>query len=332
MQHRVLQTPEPNATKPLVTLGIVNYNYARFVSGALDSVQAQTYLNIEIIIADDCSTDDSDTVIRSWINKQAGSRNIRYIRNEENRGISRNCNRILKLARGKYYQVLDADDVLLPEKIALDVEIMEANAAAALVYSDTGVIDEHGCVLPGNYLERIHLDPGDMPTGQVLEPLLFSNFVPNSSVLVRTSCALDVGGYDESLQVQDYHLYLKLAERYPFVYCENLTALYRLHSSSVSNTDQTNAKSVEHTLKLLQRYYDNGSPAFKRFFHQRIFNAVPFLYGNRQENKNYWITQNALLNPGLKSWIYYMSNKVGIPFSFFLGLKTIPYLIKPRQK
>jgi glycosyltransferase involved in cell wall biosynthesis len=112
---------------PLVTIGIANFNYARFVTQALDSAASQTYENCELIIVDDCSNDNSVEVIQKWIGAYNGDFKITFIKNDENFGVAKVCSLILERATGKYYQILDADDVILPTKIAKQVSILEKN-------------------------------------------------------------------------------------------------------------------------------------------------------------------------------------------------------------
>src|SRR5437868_5835704 len=102
---------------PLVSIGVPNYNYAHFVIETLNSVVGQDYTNIELIIIDDLSTDDSIAVIEEWISNYQGNVSIIFLKNSSNVGITKTCNHILQNASGKYIQFLDADDLVLPQKI-----------------------------------------------------------------------------------------------------------------------------------------------------------------------------------------------------------------------
>lgn len=306
---------------PLVTIGIANHNYARFVTQALDSAASQTYENCELIIVDDCSNDDSVEVIQKWIDVYCGNFKITFIQNEENYGIAKVSGLILERASGKYYQILDADDVILPKKIAHQVSILEQKENSAMVYSNTSVINEHN-EIQDDYLHRIGYSPERMAEGMVFNELLRFNFIPNSSVLIRTSLAKRIGGYDPLFQVQDYYLYLTLSEHFPFSYSRCISACYRVHSGSLSNTFQSNRKSIEGTLQLQMMYYPKGNEKAKDSVRKSIFNMAPYFYKHHFSTTFYWLKKNVQLNPGIKSFVYFAAFNLRVPYSFFDQIKS----------
>ncbi len=312
-----------NKNTSLVTIGIPNYNYASYIEQALDSVVNQTYENIELIIVDDNSTDDSLSVIKNWVENYKGNKAIKLICNAENVGISKVSNIILNNAAGTYFQALDADDILLPGKIAAQVSLMENNKNAAIVYSNTGIINETGNLLNTDYLERIGYSNKKMPQGKVLEQLFDFNFIPNSSVLINTSYAKAVGGFDEGIQVQDYYLWLKLCEKYEVIFMPEITAHYRLHETSLSNKVSTNVNSIAGELALLYRYYKSGSLERKNKIKKNIHHSAAYLYQLKSPAAKYWLKKDMLLNPGLKTISYYLASKIGIPFSFINKIKSV---------
>ena len=107
----------------LVSIIMPSYNTAKFISETIESVSAQTYPNWELIIVDDCSTDDTDAVVRPYL----VDNRIRYIKNEKNSGAAVSRNRALREAKGKWVAFLDSDDLWLPEKLEKQIEFMEKN-------------------------------------------------------------------------------------------------------------------------------------------------------------------------------------------------------------
>jgi glycosyltransferase involved in cell wall biosynthesis len=307
---------------PLVTVGIANYNYARFVTQALDSVASQTYENCELIIVDDCSNDHSVEVIQTWINNYTGNFKITFIKNNENYGVAKVCSSILERTSGKYYQILDADDAILPTKIAKQVSILEKDENSALVYSNTSVIDERN-EIEDDYLQRIGYNTTEMPEGNIFNELLIFNFIPNSSVLIRTAFAKQIGGYNPTFQVQDYYLYLTLSEHFPFSYSNCISGFYRVHSNSLSNTFETNRKSIEGTLQLQIINYSKGNQKAKESVRKSIFNMAPYFYKHNFSTTFYWLKKNVQLNPGFRSFGYFVAFNLRIPFSFFDQLKSM---------
>lgn len=306
---------------PLISIGILNYNYSKYITYALESAAKQTYSNIELIIVDDCSTDNSIEVIERWIKSYVGNFKINFIRNEKNLGLSKSCNVILKNVHGKYFQLLDADDILFPDKIFKQVEILEESKNTALVYSNVTVIDEHGRTTNPDYCDRINYDKNKMPQGKVKEQLLDFNFITVHSALVNTAYAKEVGGFDETIVLQDYYMWLQLAEKYDILYLNECTGAYRIHSASMSNNIKTNPASVNSAITLKYRYYKNSNEILKMKIAKNIQYASVYLYQNKYPTSKQWLSIAFKLNPGIKTFLYFMAIRIGIPFSFFERVK-----------
>lgn len=315
---------------PLVTIGIPNYNYAAFVTHALNAVANQTYSNCEIIIVDDCSSDNSVEVIENWIKSYQGNFEIAFIKNSFSQGIAKVSNIILNKASGKYYQILDADDVILPHKIANQVPVIEESEKCAVVYSNISIINDEGEIINDDYLKRIGYDQDLMRSGNLFSDLLKFNFIPNPSTLIRTDFAKKIGGYDESIFIQDYYIYLSLSEHFDFIYQKDVTASYRLHGTSLSNNNHKSAAKIsEGVLMLLYRYYKKScsnhrdqDAKFKQQFKNSVFNMAPYFYKHNYPTAKYWLLQNFRLNPGFKSIGYLLAFSIGFPYSFFEKIKS----------
>lgn len=306
---------------PLVTIGISNYNYAKYIKYSLDSVANQTYQNIEVIIVDDFSTDNSCEVIENWIKNYDGKFPIKFIRNETNIGVSRVCNIILKNAKGKYLQPLDADDIILPGKIAKQVQFLNKEPATAMVYSNVAVINNEGIITNPDYCNRINYNRNFMPSGRILNELLAFNFISTPSVLINTEHARNVGGFDENLRLQDYYMWLKLSESYEIKYIPEITAHYRVHSSSMTNYSPTNCILQESVLINKYRYFRRVSPKLKKIIAKNIQNSSVYLYEHNYPTAKKWLTIAFRSSPSFKTGVYFLSIRLGIPFSFFKMLK-----------
>lgn len=120
----------------LVSVIMPTYNCGQFIRESIDSVLAQTYENWELLIVDDCSTDDTETVVSAYTDPR-----IRYMRNEHNMGAALTRNRALREANGRYIAFLDADDLWLPEKLERQLAFMQQNGYA-FTYHNYTEIDE----------------------------------------------------------------------------------------------------------------------------------------------------------------------------------------------
>lgn len=107
----------------LVSIIMPSYNTANYIEASIESVRHQTYENWELIIVDDCSTDNTDEVVRPFLTDGR----IRYLKNEQNSGAAISRNRALREAKGKWIAFLDSDDLWLPEKLEKQVAFMEQN-------------------------------------------------------------------------------------------------------------------------------------------------------------------------------------------------------------
>ncbi len=308
---------------PLVTIGVINYNYSKYVVNALDSILSQTYPNIEIIIIDDFSTDDSVGIIDEWIFRNSKNTNIHYIKNESNQGLAKNSNTILNFANGKYFQILDADDIILPEKTFNQVEIIEKNQNCAFAFSDVSVINENGEIIKENYFVQIGYFDKVIPSGKIFENLLQFNFVPLPSVLINTNYAKIVGGFNLKFQVQDYYMWLKLTESYSAVYYPQIVGYYRIHSTSMSNNSQTKFRSYDDVLNIKFRYIKNVNKRARIFIEDEIRYMSPVLYRFGFHTAKKWLWKSFKIKPSFKTLIYIFCLHIGIPYIYLHKLKKI---------
>ena len=176
---------------PLVSTIVLCYNQSQFVLETLESVKAQTYKATQLIIVDDCSSDDSVATIERWL--QENGIDCTFIRHQKNQGICKSLNDALAVATGKYISMVASDDVWLPDKIARQVEIMESQPDhVGVLYSDAFQIDEHGHALPDMFIAA-HRKLPEMPQGASTRCLLEGNFIPGMTTLIRRSCYDKVG-------------------------------------------------------------------------------------------------------------------------------------------
>jgi glycosyltransferase involved in cell wall biosynthesis len=221
---------------PLVSTIVLSYNQCRYVLETLESVKAQSYKFTQLIIVDDCSTDDSVRTIERWL--QANKINCTFICHKQNQGICKSLNDALAVATGKYISMVASDDVWLPDKIARQVEIMESQSdQVGVLYSDAFQINEQGYPAPDMFIAA-HRNLPAMPQGEVLTVLLGGNFIPGMTTLIRQSCYRGAGLYDENLPWEDWDMWLRIARHYSFVYSPIPSAKYRHHEKSLSHSDQ----------------------------------------------------------------------------------------------
>lgn len=223
-----------NDNTPAVTIIALCYNHKDYVIECLDSIRAQTYTNTELIIMDDCSKDESVSIINDWISLHGIK--CTFIAHTVNLGLCRTLNEALTYANGEFISMIATDDAWEPNKIEHQMKVMWGQSEqVAVVYSDTAQMDESGKILPKTFLEAQR--PGFiLPSGRIFSSLVDRNFVHPLATLIRRKAIESVGGYDERLVVEDYDMWIRLAERYDFVFCPGIVARYRIVSSSMTRT------------------------------------------------------------------------------------------------
>jgi glycosyltransferase involved in cell wall biosynthesis len=207
---------------PLVSVVMATYNMARFIREAIDSVFAQTYPNWELQVIDDGSTDETRTLVAPYLSDPR----VRY-QYQENHGQTRAKNTGIRASRGDFIGFLDADDLWLPKKLELQLDLFRHNPSAAIVYSPYFCIDTDRIPLP-THIPRLF-------RGQISGRLLIENCVGFCSVLVKRQCFDTLGVFDETYRMGiDYELWLRFSTRYRFDYLREPTALYRIWPGQMS--------------------------------------------------------------------------------------------------
>ena len=136
-----MRSDHGGTSSPQVGIGLPVFNGEGYLEEALDSILAQTHKDFELIISDNASTDRTRQICRTYA---AHDPRVRYYRNKENLGASRNFNRVFELSSGKYFKWAAHDDLLAPEFLAKCVEVLERDPSVVLCHSGTMCIDKHG--------------------------------------------------------------------------------------------------------------------------------------------------------------------------------------------
>jgi len=211
---------------PLVSVVMPTYNRAPYIADGIRSVQAQTYPKVEIIVADDGSTDDTAEIVARF------GRAVTYLPLTHRGQPAAARNAALLAAKGEYVAFLDSDDLFLPGRLAKQVSALAEHGDAGLAYSDGYFFRDD----PETPTGRV-LDGMPTPSGDALADLLRGNFLTSPVVLIRRSCLDSVGVFDERPEffaVEDYDLWLRIAARFPLIYVPGDVAAIRRHGGSIS--------------------------------------------------------------------------------------------------
>jgi len=205
---------------PRVSVIIPVYNAEKYIKEAVDSVLGQTYRDLEIIIVDDGSTDDTGKILDSYDDAR-----IRVVR-QENQGVVRALNKAINTARGEYIVRMDADDISLPERVEKEVRFLDAHKNVGLVGSSFIRVDEDGG------------EAGPYKAGEEADGTGRNYPFCQGSVTFRKECAQKAGLYREGLEsVEDYDLWLRISEISDVAVISEPLGKYRVHFNSASISD-----------------------------------------------------------------------------------------------
>jgi glycosyltransferase involved in cell wall biosynthesis len=205
---------------PRVSVIIPTYNRSELLRVAVESVLAQTYPNIEIIVVDDGSTDDTATMMAQYAER------VTYLQ-QTNRGVAVARNTGFRAASGEYVTFLDDDDLIIPTKIERQMQVLASRAEVSLVHCGYYHTDE-----AGNSMDRVVL----LPEGEVLRPLVCRNFIWVGAPLIRRQCLDVVGPFDEEIPSvsADWDMWLRIAQAgYPFACVQEPLGAYRIQRDSM---------------------------------------------------------------------------------------------------
>lgn len=213
--------------KPLVSVVISSYNHAAFIQDSIKSIIDQNYKNIELIIIDDGSQDDSI----EKINKMIASCQKRFIRFEfrsrSNKGLSATLNEALDWCQGKYFSPFASDDVMFPSKTLDQVDIMEKYENISVMCGGVEIIDCNNKYLKTWCTsERIY---------NFNDILLHQHELPACTALIRKNAIKSVGGYAENIVIEDWYMWLKLSRQANIMFVNKVFCAYRKHDSNTSN-------------------------------------------------------------------------------------------------
>ena len=219
-------------TYPLMSVAIPAYNHADYIEACLASVCAQTYPELEIVLVDDGSTDDTLSRAKAFLDRHASRFRRIEVYSRPNRGVSATSNECISACRGEWVHLLGSDDTLLPDKVMREWRAIQnwGDPELALVYADVEDIDHTGRGLNRHDHDR----PSPGPDHKAYEALFLGNPVINPTVALRREAFLKIGGFDETLALEDWDCWLRLSAEYPIARVPEVLACYRRHSSQTS--------------------------------------------------------------------------------------------------
>jgi glycosyltransferase involved in cell wall biosynthesis len=208
---------------PAVSIVLPTHDQAHWLDGTIDTVRRQTFVDWELLVVDDGSTDDTPAVVARHIDDPR----IRYLPGPRaERAAARN--RGIAASTGELVAFLDADDRWLPEKLARQVDALAAAPSAGFCYTAARFVDADDRPLPIR-------KPPHAVRGNLFPALMRGNLIIIASVVARRRCLEEIGGFDETLPVygcEDWDVWLRIARRHPVTVVDDELTLYRVHAGN----------------------------------------------------------------------------------------------------
>lgn len=230
---------ETNMTLAVVSIIMPVYNGAEYLASAIESVLAQTYPAIQLILVNDCATDHSAEIIQRYLPDPR----ILFLTNPVNSGVAASRNAALEHTCGTFIAFHDQDDLWLPNKLALQMAALQRHPESGLLHTRYARIDRQGKLLPEyRSLDQQAFGNASAQTrvGDVFEEIFISNDIQPLTSLIPKKVLDEVGWFNPDLPgVDDYELWLRIARRYPIAHLETITGFWRQHAAQQSKQGYT---------------------------------------------------------------------------------------------
>ncbi|MBE0501482.1 MAG: glycosyltransferase family 2 protein [Desulfuromonadales bacterium] len=285
--------------KNLVSVIIPAYNHEKFVGETIDSLCAQSYKNIELIILNDGSTDNTDQIIQNTLSEcERHFAHVNYI-NKENEGIIKTLNKGIAIAKGKYIYIIASDDSAEPKALESLHDFLSKNSDYGLAVGDNYIIDDYGERCFWNQKSKNVYKKSDakfLTFGEKLkdcrkdvdfnseefgsyESLLKGNYIPNG-YLIRKDILDSIGGYSEDAPLEDYYMMMQISKISKLKFIDKPLFNYRCHSSNTIKQTKKMIKFAAETLMLEEKYArENGCEnEFLRALGYKKKFGIPFIF------------------------------------------------------
>lgn len=290
-----------------ISVIIPTYNSAKYIKDTIESVLNQTYKDLEIIVVDDGSTDNTKDIVSKY--------QVKYIY-QENKGPAAARNRGIKEAQGEYIAFLDSDDVWMVEKLEKQMAIFE-NSTYAMIYCDMSHKVNEKIVHKSYLKEKGYRGPG---SGDIHERLLKENFIFTPTVLVKKEVLKKTGYFDESYKIcEDYKMWLTIAKKYQIAFLDEVLVIRTRNSLNITKDEYLFITSGIRLFEELMNSngYDNETNKIIQDEYYKRFFELGYYYWNKGNmilaRKNFFKASKCKSN-SFKSLFYIITSSMPVSF------------------
>lgn len=280
------------------------YNAEKYIAAAIESVLAQTFADFEFLVIDDGSNDNTLAIAKHY---QAQDTRI-VIDSHENMGLGNSLNRAMKAAKGEWIARMDADDVMLPNRLEEQVKYLQQHPEIGVLSCWAYYINHQGRVI--GKLKS----PTDLSNSQDSQKYLASNkiiHILHPGTIMRKKAVLEIGGYKAIVPSQDIDLWNRLVEHGVVIVCTNqLLMQYRIHKDSVTTSQYLKALNYDEWIGVCMRLRRQAKPEISFETFQKQVKAQPFwtkMHRYRKLYSNYFY-RNAAFFYGNRNYHYFLGS------------------------
>ncbi len=294
--------------QPLLTIIAICYNQEQYVEDTLNSIKAQTYPNIQLIISDDGSQDNTKAIVRAWVANNYQS--AIFLDNANNVGITKNLNRAVPYVKGDFVRQIGCDDVLLPESSSTIIEkFNELPEDYGVIYTNMHRINEQGVLIDD--LGLIEKRGHKVYNGDVYKEMISKPFITSASIVFKRKVLDKLKGFNEKVFYEDHDFYLRASRYFKFFYLPEKLVWYRVHAQSLINSSPR-IKYFHNTYFVYYTNYDNRKP-YKQIFTERLLFCIKNFYALKFRS-NFSFAMKAFFKTGNLTFVKY-------------GIASIPFYI-----
>ncbi|WP_255603947.1 glycosyltransferase family 2 protein [Oscillochloris sp. ZM17-4] len=232
--------------KPLLSVTVLNYNYAHYLPICLDSILKQTFQDFELILINDKSTDNSLEVIEPYLRDSR----VRLVDHVENKGFMRSLIEGADISQGPYITVISADDwILEPTAFEQQIAVMERDKEVAFTFTDYGCYTSNEtCTYLMHPAPESYIKPGL----EAFKDIIISRSPLHSGTIIRKTAYTEIGGYDpDTLYAVDTKMWAGLCLVGKVAYINEVLYAYRIHNQNMSRSKEVVRKSITEVLDLI---------------------------------------------------------------------------------
>lgn len=270
---------------PLVSVVVITYNSGKYILNGLRSIESQTYDNIEVIISDDCSTDNTIEICKAWISEnKTRFRRVELVEAPKNTGVAGNLNRGIRASKGKWIKTLSGDDTIPSDSIKCYLDYSAKNPKIDICCSKLHIYGNNDNEVNKikAYYENLYTLIKDYKNQ--LNNYIKSHFIPGTGLFYKKKLWEDVGGFDENYPFCDEYPFCMsvLLRGYTIYFLDKELYCYQIQSDSLSNCfTKTRPRMNIRTFKDLRRFFINkrfGLLLKKGMIYNAVYQLLKYEY------------------------------------------------------